>query len=184
MQVIAVPVKEAQRMKMKLVVALAVLLLGSVAKADGTNIVENLTVDGGAASFTIDQADNLNPGGEYEVFYGVPGTYNGAPATFDAYYWVLGIPGGEDDELYVWDPDVSTAGYDTVTSFGDGFVIQTIGPLGDGNLFITDPGSSTAAPEPSSLLLSGMGLAALIGLARRNRTERQKASAIISLSRA
>jgi hypothetical protein len=34
----------------------------------------------------------------------------------------------------------------------------------------------TVTPEPSSLLLSGMGLAALIGLARRNRTQGQKAN--------
>jgi hypothetical protein len=38
----------------------------------------------------------------------------------------------------------------------------------------TDP---PGGPEPSSLLLSGIGLAALIGLARRNRTKGQKAMA-------
>jgi hypothetical protein len=37
-------------------------------------------------------------------------------------------------------------------------------------------------PEPSSLLLSGMGLAVLIGLASRNRTKGHKASVIATLS--
>jgi hypothetical protein len=166
--------------RLKLAGAFAVLLLASVAKADGTTIVENLTVDGGAASFTINQADNLNPGGIYEVFYNIPGTYDGAPATFDALYAVVPVPdsANEYDELYVWDPVVSTAGYNPVTWLNGGFeLIQGNYPLGNGNLFITDPGPTgpPGVPEPSSLLLSGLGLAALIGLARQNRTKGQHA---------
>lgn len=43
--------------------------------------------------------------------------------------------------------------------------------------FTADATDPPGVPEPSSLLLSGMGLAALIGLARRNRTNGQKPTA-------
>jgi hypothetical protein len=60
--------------------------------------------------------------------------------------------------------------FNDVTNYLEGF---------DGSNTITytatDPPAN--APEPSALLLSGIGLAALIGLARRNRTKSQNATA-------
>jgi hypothetical protein len=47
-----------RNMKIKLAVAFAVLVFASGAKAD--SIAENLTIDGGAASFTLDSADNAD----------------------------------------------------------------------------------------------------------------------------
>jgi PEP-CTERM motif len=176
-------------MKMKLAVAFAVLFFASQAHADSTPITLDVTAISCQAACdepfepTLDLEAQLvveevtgtftNP---VNIVYNQPvyevmsmtGTLNGYPVT------LLGTEDYLDDNA----TDLFQLGYVTFTA--DGYAVglfdddtndllETSNPVWAGNNLdiiawtAVDP-APVGAPEPSSLLLSGIGLAALIGL--------------------
>jgi len=181
--------------KVKLAVAFAVLFFASAAHADsswvytytgnaldsaGTMPNCHCAADG---SFTLDA-----PLGDSESF---------APSSFsfdvDGYAFnqsnsngSLSVTTNATGQIVYWDLSVyhkNDFNINLISDF-DGNLDYAMDVFGfgtgpyDSYYRLSDPGTWTTAdpqtaPEPSSLLLSGLGLAALIGLARRNRTNSQ-----------
>jgi hypothetical protein len=177
-----------RNVKMKLAIAFAVLMLATLARADSINTPTGILIipDGSTVtSFGVAPYDTPL----LEEIYGTPyfvdysfadgtgetdgnalfnygGTINfTVPVSSVTFSWVQGIIG----DFGPTNPDGSS-GVTTLT----GSISQINWYAGDLLGGITS--MSYTVPEPSSLLLSGMGLAALIGLARRNRTKGRKAS--------
>lgn len=176
-------------MKIKLAVAFAVLLFAVRAHADG------ISTDSGVVFIpdgsTINSIQNLGyqPFGYDESI--VSFTFADGTGTASA-YGGLGAGGTLDftnpvsDPSFEWEgltfsasdnvgdsfssyPSFDTSG--TVTWQGPGITsMQWISANEGGGIASLDPTpNSQSVPEPSSLLLSGIGLAALIGLAHRAR---------------
>jgi hypothetical protein len=193
-------------MKLKLAVAFAVFLFATLARADSSLIRDVTATSCGPCSgspvtspislqaqFTVEAVTGeffnagqayLFTGTEYEVM-GITGTLNGSPMALAA------APQGIGSWLYEQGGDfgLGTVYFTADGSFswlendGEFNLLEILDANGDGygtsnpiNWTATDP-PPAGTPEPSSLLLSGIGLAALIGLARRNRTKSQNATA-------
>jgi len=192
-------------MKLKLVVALALGLFATVARADSTPFVIDVTATSCTtcfgspviplinlqAQFTVEQVTGtffnsgeayLFTGTEYEVL-GITGTLNGSPMTLTAAPQGIGswlYEQGSNFELgtvyftangsFSWlENDAAFNLLEILDANGDGY--------GSNNPIYwntVDP-APVGASEPSTLLLAGMGLAALIALARPNRGKRQQA---------
>jgi hypothetical protein len=198
MQVIAIPVLGARRMKVKLAVAFAVLLFAFQAHADSMQLIVDVTATSCVgcftdnpppinlvAQFTVEQATGtffdsgeayLFNGTEYEVV-GISGTLNGDPMALAAApqgigSWLYELNGEFELGSVYFTADGSFSWLENDDAFN---LLEISDANGDGygtnnaiNWSATDPPS---APEPSSLLLSGMGLATLIGRVRRSRTK-------------
>ena len=184
-------------MKAKLVIAFTVLLLASVVRADQVNVngVEMIIPDGSAVTSVT---TNETPSGDltYNVDYSFA---DGTGSTeFELHSGDLSTNG----EIYFTNPvsnvEFSYFGNPFLVgdNVGDGFFapeestsysgtfagpgITSIGWQGYsfvGGITSLSYTVDANVSEPSPLLLSGMGLAALIGFARRNRTKRPNAMA-------
>jgi len=181
-------------MKLKLAVAFAVLSFASVARADdvstpvGSVYIPNGSTVTSIEPVSVDYYPNYLVSFTFADGYGevtTQGVY-GMTGSLDFITPVAGLSLDWDGQ-YFWAADNigDTFGFpDNSSSSG------TIGWAGPG-ITLVNFGSGSAdagvdsmtyaldgpasVPEPSSLLLSGMGLTALIGLARRYRTKGQKA---------
>lgn len=192
-------------MKLKFAVALAVGLFATLARADSTPFVVDVTATSCTscfgspviplinlqAQFTVEQVSGtffnsgeafLFSGTEFEVV-GITGTLNGSPMTLAA------APQGIGSWLFEQGNDfglgtvyfTANGSFSWLENDGDFNLLEILDANGDGfgtnnpiNWSATDP-APVGAPEPSSLPLSGIGLAALIALARLNRSKRQQA---------
>ena len=174
-------------MRAKLAVAFAVLLFASVVRADQVSVdgIPLIIPDGSTVTSTsIGSTGSVPPAPTFTV------DYSFADGTGFSEF-IGGGGGGDTGEISFTNPVSSVE----ISFFGSEFEVNglffnynpgapptdsatLVGPItyiswqtGDVLAGIT----SFTVPEPSSLLLSGMGLAALIGLARRNRTKGRKA---------
>lgn len=190
-------------MKVKFAVAFAVLLFASVARADGIETDNGLVYipDGSVVTSLLDTepdltvvsftfADGTGVADANGVF-GAGGTINfTVPVSDLSFGWV----GNGNGPGYVFDvtdnvgdifhpsptpsdPYPPLTGTETfagpgITSLGWG-TYSVPGGISSLNYTLD---TTAPVPESSSLLLSGMGLAVLIGLARRHRTKGQKAT--------
>jgi hypothetical protein len=177
-------------MNMKLAVAFAVLLFATPARADSVSPPDDtLIIPDGSTVLGISYTE---PDPYFGFIYSVSyefadggGTTSGnfswgfagsieftipvSSVTFDYFGGPLSLSDNIGDRLYF--PDDPVAGTETFS----GPAISEIDWTSWNDLGgITS--LSYTVPEPSSLLLSGMGLAALIGLAYLNRTKGQKAT--------
>jgi len=186
-------------MKLKLAVAFAVLLLASAVRADGIQTDAGLVyIPGGSTITSIqDIPDPWAETGSGLIASVVDFTFadGSGQITTAGIYGELGsidFTTPVADLVLNWDGNDSYAFW-MLDNIGDCFcnpnnggisgTVNWSGPgissvgfgSGDGDAGIDSvtyalDGPAPSVPEPSSLLLSGIGLAALIGLARRNRT--------------
>jgi hypothetical protein len=186
-------------MKMKLALALAVLFFASFAHADSVSTPDGtLVIPAGAVVTSIGISPTVQSQygwAVYQVnFDFADGTGFTVGDNADGYGGKLDFTTPVSDVSFDW----FGFQFEAQDSAGDNFFPNyDPGPLspavedfpGSGITYLTwysaeatggityiDPNAdSQTVPEPSSLLLSGIGLAALIGLARRNRTMGQRA---------
>lgn len=185
-------------MKVKLAVAFAVLLFAGVAKADEIQTPNGIVFTPDGSVVTSVQNVELFAPATIVSFTFADGTglaeAEGAASAQGYIYFTIPVS----DVSFVWNGDIfaatdnlndsfnsynaSNPNYNSGTATFAGPGITWIGwgtysdlsPAGISSLTYTlDTADPPSMPEPSSLLLSGMGLAAFIGLARRNRTNSQ-----------
>jgi hypothetical protein len=178
-------------MKMKLAVAFAVLLFATLARADSTPIIVDVTATsctqcgvfpGPAislvATFTVEQEtgtffdpseDGLFFTGTADEIISMAGTFNGSPITIGTgpdgtASWLVEDPSGG---FQIGSVYFSSASGNSSLFVSDWNLLDTtLNGVGYTEAILwsaVDPGP-VGASEPSSLLLSGIGLAALIGL--------------------
>lgn len=183
-------------MRAKLAVAFAVLMFAALARADDiTTPTGNLYIPDGSTvtAFGILPTTPLQEelfGDQYYVDYSFSdGTGVTEGNYLAAYAGAINFTEPVSSVTFDWLKDIDFAAGDNLgdsfTAPGNVFVgsgtetfqgtdITQIQWYGAG-LNVGIASMSYTVPEPSSLLLSGIGLAALIGLARRSRTKEQKA---------
>jgi len=177
-------------MKIKLAVAFAVLLFATLARADAVNVDGILLVIPDGSTVTSVTTSEPPSGFDVEVDYSFAEGFgsteflsnNGAPASIGEVVFTGNV---SNLVVYIFGADFEVNGL--YFNFGGGVQTDSTPIVGadiewqtdDIEAGITSMSYTVDAnvPEPSSLLLSGMGLAALIGLARRNRTMRPNAMA-------
>jgi hypothetical protein len=178
-------------MKMKLAVALVVLFFASQAHADGIETSEGfLTIPDGSTVTSLyaepgtEPADPWEPPAVYVVDYSFAGGTGSAQGSAETgYEGVIDFSSPVTDLTFGWFGDplrvgdnagdsflgiVITGGQETfsgpditqVTWYSD----FTAGGITSLSYVVESTGSPASLPEPSSLILSGIGLAALIGL--------------------
>lgn len=179
-QVIAIPALGARSMKMKLAIALAVLFFASQAHADSgpAQIDDGIYIPAGS---TVTSNTFYSESDEWIVDFSFAGGTGSAWGNGDeGFAGNLLFTTPVEDVTFSWVGEPFTATdnigddfitYDgptgTTTFDGPGIteIRWTSGDLSAGGITSIDPASdSQSVPEPSSLLLSGIGLAALIGL--------------------
>jgi hypothetical protein len=189
-------------MKLKLAVAFAVLLFANLAHADQiTTGTGQLTIPTGSTVSSI----NLIPF-PYGVEWGntslVSYTFSDGTGTTEGnpllgFWGTIDFTAPVDGLSFSWFGTTIFAANDNAgdsfacfaspvcsgtEAFAGAGITQITWQAGDeeGGItamsFTVDPPDPPSVPEPSALLLSGMGLAALIALACRNRTNGQKAN--------
>jgi hypothetical protein len=177
-------------MKAKFVVAFAVLLFGSIAGADeiltangpvyiptGSTVTSVQNVDtGGFCCQTIVLFNFADGTGEADAngAYGVGGYIDFTTPVADLSFVGNGdtfvVSDNLDDALYGSGSGAGEFAGPGITVLNWG-AYDDLAPAGISSLSYELDGPAPA-PEPSSLLLSAMGLATLFGLARRTRTSR------------
>jgi hypothetical protein len=188
-------------MKMKLAVALAVLFFANAVRADNVDVdsvpvfipdgstITSVNTDYQQSAFGpliyvgYSFADGTgyalgNPGNGFggEVNFTTP--VSGLTFGWTGYQFLASDNAGDG---YVEPYPIGTYGSINSEAFTGAGITQIIWsstdtPGGIASLTYTlDSAGTSSVPEPSSLLLSGIGLAALIGLVRRNRKKGQKA---------
>jgi hypothetical protein len=187
-------------MKVKLAVAFAVLLFASLAQADQIDTSTGvITIPDGSTVTSVDFIP-FPHGEEWGNTYLVDYSFLGGTGETEGNS-LLGYDGTIDFTSPVSDLSFSWLGVTLFTAsdnVGDSFlcdvsclagteafpgtgITEITWQAGDeqGGIsamtFTADPADPPPVPEPSTLLLSGLGLAALIGLARRKLARGQKA---------
>jgi hypothetical protein len=186
MQVMGVPALGARAMNLKLAVAFGALLFAGTARADSTWVYTytgnelngcQCSIDGSFTTTAPISSSQIEPisvqsysftvaGFTFNPFDSTGGISVSTEANGDIATWLVSLDAGNFVNLFSTS-DGTTQNFDSETDvYGYGS-----GPF-DEDYRYNDPGTWTVAdpqsmPEPSSLLLSAMGLAALIGLAVR-----------------
>jgi len=190
-------------MKVKLAVAFAVLLFATLARADQIDTSTGpITIPSGSTVTAIDFIPiphGLEWGNTSLVSYSFSdGTGESEGNSLLGYTGTIDFTTPVSDVSFAW---LGVTLFTADDNVGDSYICDTICTSGTGafpgtgiteitwqagdevggitslafTLDASDPPDPPSVPEPSSLLLSCMGLAALLGLVRRNRTRRQDA---------